>query len=118
MIKVSMSNFGKDFARNFVIFGVDNSSLSHTNNWKNVFLVLGEGPTDDVNGSIGEAQKRFSINLSTVKAQLCSSLHYNDDDSYLFDNGKEIYNKSKAVNNNLNFPNQFLSRKHLKFWRG
>ena len=105
-----MSNFGNDFARNFVIFDVDNSSLSHTN----VFLVLGEGPTDDVNGSIGEAQKRFSINLSTVKAQLCSSLHYNDDDSYLFVNGKEIYNKSIAVNNNLNFPNQFLSRKHLK----
>ena len=108
-----MSNFGNDFARNFVIFGVDNSSSSHTNNWKNVFLVLGEGPTDDINGSIGAAQKRFSINLSTVKAQFCSSLHYNDDDSYLFVKGKEIYNKSKAVNNNLNFPNQFLSRKHL-----
>ena len=100
-----MSNFGNDFARNFVIFGVDNSSLSHTN----VFLVLGEGPTDDVNGSIGEAQKRFSINLSTVKAQLCSSLHYNDDDSYLFVNGKEIYNKSKAVNKTIkNFVSVFI----------
>ena len=34
-----------DFARNVVIVGVDNSSSSHTDNQKNNFLVLGEGPT-------------------------------------------------------------------------
>ena len=31
--------------RIFVIFDVDNSSSSHTDNCKNNFLVLGEGPT-------------------------------------------------------------------------
>ena len=35
-------SFGNDLARNVVIFGVDNSSSSHTDNRKNNFLVLGE----------------------------------------------------------------------------
>ena len=38
-------SFGNDFAGN-VIIGVDNSSSCHTDNWKNKFLVLGEGLTD------------------------------------------------------------------------
>ena len=36
-------SFGKEFCRNFVIFGVDNTSSSHTGNGKYNFLVLGEG---------------------------------------------------------------------------
>ena len=39
-------NFGNDFTMNFIVFGVYNSSSSHTDNRKNDFLVLGEGPTD------------------------------------------------------------------------
>ena len=35
-------SFGKEFARNVIIFGVDNSSSSHTDNQKKNFLVLGE----------------------------------------------------------------------------
>ena len=38
-------NFGNDFAKNIVIFDVDNSASSHTDNRKNNFLALGEGPT-------------------------------------------------------------------------
>ena len=34
------------------------------------------------------------------------SLHYNDDNSYLFVNGKEIFN-FKDDNKNVNFPTQF-----------
>ena len=34
--------FNDNFARNVIIFGVDNSSSSHTNNLKNDFLILGE----------------------------------------------------------------------------
>ena len=34
------------------------------------------------------------------------SFHYNGDNSYLFDNGKEIL-KFKANNGNVNFPTQF-----------
>ena len=36
-------SFGKEFCRNFVSFGVDNTSLSHTDNGKYNFLLLGEG---------------------------------------------------------------------------
>ena len=34
---------------NVVIFGVDNSLSSHTDNIKNNFLILDKGPTDDIN---------------------------------------------------------------------
>ena len=48
--------FGNDFARNVVIFAVDNSSSSHTDNHKNNFLVLGEGPTYGINRSFGSPE--------------------------------------------------------------
>ena len=38
-------SFDSDFARNVVIFGIDNSSSSYTDNKKNDFLVLGGGST-------------------------------------------------------------------------
>ena len=51
-------SFGYDFARNIVIFSVDNSSSSHNDNRKNNFLVLGEGPTQGINDSTGAAGKK------------------------------------------------------------
>ena len=45
--------FGSDFARNFVLLGVDNSSSSHTDNIKNGFLILGEGDTFGINERFG-----------------------------------------------------------------
>ena len=99
-------NFGNDFAGNVIIFGVDNSSSSHTDNRKNNFLVLREGATFDINGKFGASEKRFSINFSKAKAKFCLSLHYNNYNSYLFVNGKEIY-KFTADNKNVNFPTQF-----------
>ena len=44
-------SFGNNVARNAVTFSVDNSSLSHVDHFKNIFSVLGEGSTDDINGS-------------------------------------------------------------------
>ena len=41
-----MLSFDNGFARNVVIFGVDNIWSSHTDNQKNNFLVLVEGSTD------------------------------------------------------------------------
>ena len=38
-------SFGNDFARNVIIFGVDNSSSSQADDCKINFLVLGEGST-------------------------------------------------------------------------
>ena len=43
-------NFGNNFARNVEIFCVDNSLSYYTNNCKNNFLVLGQGPISGING--------------------------------------------------------------------
>ena len=49
-------SFDSDFARNVVIVCVDNSSSSHTNNLKDNFSVLGEGPTQGINDSTGSVK--------------------------------------------------------------
>ena len=89
-----------------MIFGVDNSSSSHSENPKNNFLILGEGPTFGINGSFGSPEKKFRINFTKANTKFCLSLYYNGDNSNLFVNGKEIY-KFKADNKNINFPTQF-----------
>ena len=84
-------SFGNDVFRNVVIFGVDNSSSSHTDNRKNHFLVLGEGPTQGINDSSGSAENKFSFIFSEANTKFCLSLHYNGDESYLYVNKTEIY---------------------------
>ena len=92
--------------RNVVIFGVDNSSSSHADDYRNGFLALGERDNFGISGSFGAREKNFSINFSKAKATFCLSLHYNGDNSYSFVNRKEIY-KFKTNNKNVNFPTQF-----------
>ena len=50
-------SFGNGYAGNVIIFGVDNSSSSHTDIFKNNFLVLGEG------GINGILEKSFVLIL-------------------------------------------------------
>ena len=61
-------SFGNDFARNVVIFGVNNSSSSHiivhTDNHinflkYNFYKVLDEGLTNDTYGSAGVVEKKL-----------------------------------------------------------
>ena len=122
-------SFGNDFARNILIFCVDNSSSSHADDCQSNFLIIGKGPTFGVNESFGSQEKKFSfkfskahtkfclsllynhdniycIKSSKANTKLCLSFHYNNDNNYLFVNGKEIY-MFKADNKNVNFPNQF-----------
>ena len=44
--------------------------------------------------------------MLTKQHKSCSSLHYNADNSYLFPNGKEIF-EFKADNKNVNILSQF-----------
>ena len=62
-------NHGNDFYRNVLIFGVDKSSCSQTDNCKNNCLVLREWTTDDINDSIDTSGKRFSLNFTKVKTK-------------------------------------------------
>ena len=52
-------SFDNNFARNAIIFGVDNSSSSHSENRKNNFSVLDEVPTFGINGSFGSSEKKM-----------------------------------------------------------
>ena len=90
-------SFGNDFARNVVIFGDDNSWSSHPDNIKNKFFVLVEGPTDDINGSVGAAEKKFSINFSKAKTIFCLNLHYDHHDGYLLVDGKKSFKQIMKI---------------------
>ena len=52
-------DFGNASARNVMIFDLDNSSSSHSDNGKNNFLVSGEVPSYDINRSFGAPVKKF-----------------------------------------------------------
>ena len=59
-------SFNKYTTRN-VIFGFDNSSSPHTDNLKNDFLILGEGPTFGINGSFGVSKNVLILILLEQK---------------------------------------------------
>ena len=63
--------------------------------------MFGEGLIDDIDGSVGAAEQKFTINFSEAKTKFCLSLHFNHDNSYLFFNVKKIFNKN--VDSPLNF---------------
>ena len=54
-------DFGKDFARNLLIFDVGNSFSSQTDNCKNYFLVLRGGNTFGINESFGASEKQLVL---------------------------------------------------------
>ena len=103
--KVSCS-FNGHFTRNIIIFGVDNSSSSHTDNLKNYFLILCERDTSVITGSFGVPEKEIIININKAKTKFWLSLHYNRDKSYLYVNWEKIciFKSSNKINN---FPSQF-----------
>ena len=49
--------------------------------------MLGQGPTDDINITIGTTEKKFTISFNKAKKKILC----NGEDSYLFPNGKETY---------------------------
>ena len=61
---------------------------AHIDNKKKDILVLGIGPTQELEHTV-TADKMYSINF-TVTKKICLSLHYNGANSYLFVNGTEI----------------------------
>ena len=66
------------------------SSSVHANNKIDNILVLGEDFIQGINGTTIYAEKTDLINFTKTKVEFCLSLHYNDDNSYLFVNGTEI----------------------------
>ena len=59
-------SFDNDTGRNVIIFGIDNSSSSHSDDRKNNFLILGAGLNFGVNGNFGSPKIKFSITSSVL----------------------------------------------------
>ena len=60
--KLSFSFPGGGFGQNVIIFGVDMSSSAHVDNKKKDILILGKGPTQELEHRL-TAEKMYSINL-------------------------------------------------------
>ena len=94
-----------EMARKIIIFGVDSSNSVHATNKTQNTLILGHGLTQKVNNTTIYAEETYSPNFSAENKIFCLSLHYHDDNSYLFVNGKEVTkfkaNKSEIKANQL-----------------
>ena len=75
------------------------STYIHTGNKKKHILVIGRGPTQELESTL-TAEKRYLINFTVKKMKFCLSLHYNGGNSYLFVNGTEII-KFKAKDSEI-----------------
>ena len=96
--------------RNVLILGVHESSLVHTNNKANNIFIMGDGFVQGINDMTLYAEKIYSQNFTQANKKFALSLLYNDNDSYLFVNGKQEL-KFKAK------PDQLIKKKiiHRKF---
>ena len=66
-------------------------SLSvHINNEGKDILILGKGPTKELNHNLA-AEIQYSINFTRPDIKFCVSLHFNDGNSFLFVNATKIY---------------------------
>ena len=63
-------------------------------------LVLSKDWIQGIDGTTTYAEKMYSTNFSVDDETFCLSLHYDDDNSYLFFNSKEIIN-FKAKNSEI-----------------
>ena len=87
---------GITLRRNVIIFGVDMSSSTKNDNRKKDILILGRGPTQELQHKLG-AEKLYSINFTVTGEKFCLSLHYNEPNSYLCVNDKFINLKQKIL---------------------
>ena len=104
---------------NLIIYGVDMKNSSHTTNTKNHIYILGKSFTQGLQygATIYAEHDYVKVNGSQVNKKFILSVHYNDDNSYLFINDvKQFQFKAMSslkldnllVNGNTstNFPNQ------------
>ena len=59
-------SFGNGFGRNCIIFGVDMSSSLHLDNKKKDILILGEDPTQGLDGTKLTAEKCIQLILLNI----------------------------------------------------
>ena len=72
------------------IFGFDMNSSVHIDN-KKWYVESSIGPTQGLDDTMLAAEAQYSINFSISNIKFCSSLHYNESNSFLFVNATKIY---------------------------
>ena len=76
-------------ARNVLIFGADMSFSVDTTNRANNIYVMGKELIQGINGTTIYAEKNFYRNFTDPGKKFVLRLHYNNDESYLFVNGRQ-----------------------------
>ena len=83
--------------RNVLIFGVYESSHTHSTNNANNIYVFGDLFVQGINDTTLYAEKVYKTNFTVPNVKFVLSLHYNGDNSYFFVNGtQELKFKAKA----------------------
>ena len=72
------------------------SSSMHIDNKKDI-LIVGEAPTQGLDGTTLTAEKKYPINFSVSKRKFYLSLHYNGANIYLLTVEKSLIVKQKAL---------------------
>ena len=75
--------------RNVLIFGADMSFSTHATNRANHIYLMGDGLTQGINDTMLYVEKNYWRNFTDPGKKFVLSLHYNDNDSYLFVNGRQ-----------------------------
>ena len=91
---------GGSMGRNVIIFGADMNSSVHIDNKGRDMLILGEGPTQGLDGTTLTAEARNPINFTQPNKRFVLSLHYNGSNSFLFVNATKVY-QFKAKNSEI-----------------
>ena len=76
-------------ARNVLIFRADMSFSVHATNRANNIYIMGTSLTQGIHDTTLYAEKNFYRNFTDFGKKFMLSLHYNEDDSYLFVNGRQ-----------------------------
>ena len=88
--KITEGGFAhKTDGRNVLIFGVDMRFSVHATNKANHIYLMGEGLTQGINGTTIYVENSYYRNFTDPGKKFVLSLHYNDDNSYLFVNGRQ-----------------------------
>ena len=77
--------------KNVIVFGVDNSSSEHVDNKEKDILVLGEGPTQELDDTTITAEVKYPINFTESEKRFVLSRHNNRSNNFLFVNARKIY---------------------------
>ena len=83
--------------RNVIMFGVDMSFSKHANNKRNNIYVMGKDYVQRINDTTIYAEKMYYRNFTDPGKKFVLSLHYSDNNSYLYVNGnQELKFKAKT----------------------